>query len=59
MTQQNIAHLNRHNSSDVMLLAIVQYTLHTRNFVKCKIVVQISEQQGANGWSTCYEALIS
>jgi len=49
MTQQNIAHLNRHNSSDVMLLAIVQYTLHIRNFVKCKIVVQISEQQGANG----------
>jgi hypothetical protein len=31
-----------------MMLAIVQYTLHTKNFAKCKTLVQTSKKQGAN-----------
>ncbi len=59
ITPQNIAHLNHHKNSNVVLLAIVQYTLHIGNFAKCKTIVQTSKQQGANGQLAYYEALIS
>ncbi len=42
-TPQNTAHPNHDNSSGVVLFAIVQYTLHTGNFAKCKTIVQTSE----------------
>jgi hypothetical protein len=35
-TPQNTAHPNNHKNSGIVLLAIVQYILHTRNFIKCK-----------------------
>jgi hypothetical protein len=48
-TRQNTAHPNHHSSTNVVLFAIVQYTLHMGSFAKSKIIVQTSEQQGANG----------
>jgi len=43
-TPQTTTHLNHHNNSDVVLFSIVQYTLNTWNFAKCKIIMQTSKQ---------------